>query len=153
VPRQAWCHQCPAILRIREICDQHGVLLILDEVMCGMGCTGHLFACEPEGISPDILTVAKGLGAGYQPIGAMLCQAHIYDTIGAGSGFFQQGHTYMGHTLAASASVAVLKAIQGRQLLANVRVMGDRLRSALKAAHSDGVDAPYGIVMCQGSVV
>jgi adenosylmethionine-8-amino-7-oxononanoate aminotransferase len=119
--------------RIREICDQHGVLLILDEVMCGMGRTGHLFACEAEGISPDILTVAKGLGAGYQPIGAMLCQAHIYDAIGAGSGFFQHGHTYMGHALAASASVAVLKAIHGRQLLTNVQVMGDRLRSVLKA--------------------
>jgi adenosylmethionine-8-amino-7-oxononanoate aminotransferase len=120
--------------RIREICDAHGVLLILDEVMCGMGRTGTLFACEHEGISPDIMTIAKGLGAGYQPIGAMLCQGKIYDAIGAGSGFFQHGHTYMGHALATSASVAVLKVIEERQLLANVRTMGDALRAGLEAA-------------------
>ncbi len=118
--------------RIREICDQHGVLLILDEVMCGMGRTGTLFACEAEGISPDIITIAKGLGAGYQPIGAMLCQGRIYDAISAGSGAFQHGHTYMGHVLASTASVAVLKAIHERDLLANVRTMGAVLSDALK---------------------
>ena len=118
--------------RIREICDRYGVLLILDEVMCGMGRTGSLFACETEGISPDIMTIAKGLGAGYQPIGAMLCQGRIYDAIASGSGFFQHGHTYMGHVLATSASVAVLKAIQDRRLLDNVRVMGDALRYGLR---------------------
>ncbi|MEL7416098.1 MAG: aspartate aminotransferase family protein, partial [Pseudomonadota bacterium] len=83
--------------RIREICDRHGVLLILDEVMCGMGRTGHLFACEADGVRPDILAIAKGLGAGYQPIGAMLCSREIYDTIAGGSGFFQHGHTYLAH--------------------------------------------------------
>lgn len=119
---------------IREICDTYGVLLILDEVMCGMGRTGALFACETEGISPDILTIAKGLGAGYQPIGAMLCQGDIYDAIGAGSGFFQHGHTYMGHALATSASVAVLKVIEERDLLTNVRAMGDALRAGLVSA-------------------
>jgi adenosylmethionine-8-amino-7-oxononanoate aminotransferase len=119
--------------RIREICDAHGVLLILDEVMCGMGRTGTLFACEAEGISPDIMTIAKGLGAGYQPIGAMLCQARIYDAISAGTGAFQHGHTYMGHALATSASVAVLKAIEERALLDNVRAMGAVLREALRA--------------------
>jgi len=72
--------------RIREICDRYGVLLILDEVMCGMGRTGHLFACEAEGIVPDIVCIAKGLGAGYQPIGAMLCTGQIYDALVAGSG-------------------------------------------------------------------
>jgi len=118
--------------RIREICDKHGVLLILDEVMCGMGRTGTLFACETEGISPDIMTIAKGLGAGYQPIGAMMCQGRIYDAISAGSGAFQHGHTYMGHVLASSASVAVLKAIHERDLLGNVRSMGVVLGDALK---------------------
>ncbi|PCH68189.1 MAG: aspartate aminotransferase family protein [Rhodobacteraceae bacterium] len=118
--------------RIREICDQYGVLLILDEVMCGMGRTGTLFACEQEGISPDIITIAKGLGAGYQPIGAMLCQARIYGAISAGTGLFQHGHTYMGHALATTASVAVLKAIHDRDLLANVRAMGAALRGALE---------------------
>ena len=92
--------------RIREICDRYGVLLILDEVMCGMGRTGHLFACDAEGIAPDILCIAKGLGAGYQPIGAMLCSADVYDAVANGSGFFQHGHTYLGHPIAAAAALA-----------------------------------------------
>ncbi len=120
--------------RIREICDRHGVLLILDEVMCGMGRTGTLFACEQEGVRPDIVTVAKGLGAGYQPIGAMLCSGVIYDAVAAGSGFFQHGHTYMGHPVAAAAGRAVLSAITGRGLLERVRVQGERLDAALHAA-------------------
>ena len=120
--------------RIREICDAHGVLLILDEVMCGMGRTGTLFACEQEGVRPDIVTIAKGLGAGYQPIGAMLCSAAIYDAIAAGSGFFQHGHTYMGHPLAAAASSAVLRRITQDGLLDNVRDKGDKLRARLHEA-------------------
>ncbi|MEQ9325806.1 MAG: aspartate aminotransferase family protein, partial [Rhodospirillales bacterium] len=79
--------------RIREICDTHGVLLILDEVMCGMGRTGDLFAFHREGIQPDLLAIAKGLGAGYQPIGATMVRRHIYDAFLNGSGFFQHGHT------------------------------------------------------------
>ncbi|MEH6361176.1 MAG: aspartate aminotransferase family protein, partial [Amylibacter sp.] len=117
--------------RIREICDQYGVLLILDEVMCGMGRTGHLFACEVEGISPDILCIAKGLGAGYQPIGAMLCSSNIYATIEAGSGFFQHGHTYVGHPVAAAAGLAVVKALLGRDLLAQSRDKGQQLKDML----------------------
>jgi adenosylmethionine-8-amino-7-oxononanoate aminotransferase len=119
--------------RIREICDRHGILLILDEVMCGMGRTGTLFASEQEGIAPDIVAVAKGLGAGIQPVGAMLCTSHIHDAIAAGSGFFQHGHTYMGHPTACAAGVAVLTAIEERDLLANVRAMGAQLRAALEA--------------------
>ena len=95
--------------RIREICDTYGVHLILDEVMCGMGRTGHLFACEKDGVNPDIICIAKGLGAGYQPIGAMLCTSQIYDVIKNGSGFFQHGHTYIGHPVATAAGVAVVK--------------------------------------------
>lgn len=95
--------------RIREICDQYGVLLILDEVMCGMGRTGTLFACEHDGISPDICTIAKGLGAGYQPIGATLCSRTIYDAIEQGSGYFQHGHTYVAHPTACAAALAVVK--------------------------------------------
>lgn len=94
--------------RIREICDQYGVLLILDEVMCGMGRTGKLFACEHDGISPDICTIAKGLGAGYQPIGAMMCSDKIHDAIRDGSGFFQHGHTYLSHPAACAAGLAVV---------------------------------------------
>ncbi|MCO4825258.1 MAG: aspartate aminotransferase family protein [Amylibacter sp.] len=119
--------------RIREICDKYGVLLILDEVMCGMGRTGHLFACEAEGIVPDILCIAKGLGAGYQPIGAMLCTKNIYETIGAGSGFFQHGHTYVGHPVACAAGVAVLNAIIRRGLINDVRTRSDQLFAALQA--------------------
>lgn len=123
--------------RIREICDQYGVLLILDEVMCGMGRTGTLFACEQDGISPDIVTIAKGLGAGYQPLGAMLCSGRLYAAIEHGSGFFQHGHTYMGHATACAAGKAVLTTILQRQLVARVNVVGDKLMQALLAEFTD----------------
>jgi adenosylmethionine-8-amino-7-oxononanoate aminotransferase len=119
--------------RIREICDEYGILLILDEVMCGMGRTGYLFACEEDGVSPDMITIAKGLGAGYQPIGALLVQGKIYDAIAAGSGFFQHGHTYMGHAMAAAAANAVLSEIEENDLLTRVRNQGDKLQAALLA--------------------
>ncbi len=118
--------------RIREICDRYGVLLILDEVMCGMGRTGSLFACEQEGIAPDILCIAKGLGAGYQPIGAMLCTSDIYGAIADGSGFFQHGHTYLGHPAAAAAGLAVLRAILERDLVRRVQAKGDQLARRLE---------------------
>ena len=117
--------------RIREICDRYGVLLILDEVMCGMGRTGHLFACEADGITPDILCIAKGLGAGYQPIGAMLCSKQIYDAIATGSGFFQHGHTYLGHPVAAAAALAVVQEILERDLVAQVRTLGSYFQTEL----------------------
>jgi len=117
--------------RIREICDRHGVLLILDEVMCGMGRTGTLHACEQEGIAPDLLTIAKGLGGGYEPIGAVLLGRHIYDSFADGSGFFQHGHTYMGHPMAAAAGLAVQQVVRRDGLLANVVAMGEHLRRRL----------------------
>ena len=117
--------------RIREICDRHGVLLILDEVMCGSGRTGTIFACEQDGVVPDLLTMAKGLGAGYQPIGAVLAGAHIFDAICSGSGFFQHGHTYMAHPAACAASLAVLDVIEESDLLTNVKERGAELRRAL----------------------
>ena len=123
--------------RIRQICDRYGVLLILDEVMCGMGRTGSLFACEQEGIAPDIMTIAKGLGGGYQPIGAMLCTDTIYGAIEQGSGFFQHGHTYIGHPVACAAALAVLRAIIDRGLLDRVQQQGERLRQALQARFGD----------------
>ena len=119
--------------RIREICDQYGILLILDEVMCGMGRTGSLFACNQEGVSPDILCIAKGLGAGYQPIGAMLCSRQIYQEIENGSGFFQHGHTYQGHPTAAAAGLAVVNAMLERDLISRVKTQGEKLMSALHA--------------------
>ncbi len=120
--------------RIREICDQYDVLLILDEVMCGMGRTGSLFACEQYGIIPDILTIAKGLGAGYQPIGAMMCTAPIYNVIADGSGFFQHGHTYLAHPTACAAAETVVSSIIERKLVKQVSLIGDCLISELNHA-------------------
>lgn len=117
--------------KIREVCDKYGVLLILDEVMCGMGRTGSLFAAEQEGITADLITIAKGLGAGYQPIGATLLSGRIRDAIAQGSGFFQHGHTYIGHATACAAALAVQKAVEQRGLLERVVRQGDRLHTRL----------------------
>ncbi len=118
--------------RVREICDQYGILLIFDEVMCGMGRTGHLFACDEDGVAPDLLTIAKGLGAGYQPIGATLVSDKVYQAIADGSGFFQHGHTYMAHPSACAAALAVQQIIKEDQLLENVRNMSDYLFTGMR---------------------
>jgi adenosylmethionine-8-amino-7-oxononanoate aminotransferase len=118
--------------RVREICDRHGVLLILDEVMCGMGRTGTLHACEQEGISPDLIAIAKGLGGGYAPIGALLMQDKIFDTVAEGSGAFQHSHTYMGHPLACAAALAVQRVMRRDELLANVQAQGAHLARRLR---------------------
>jgi adenosylmethionine-8-amino-7-oxononanoate aminotransferase len=117
--------------RVREICDRHGILLLLDEVMCGMGRTGTLHACEQEGIVPDLMAIAKGLGGGYAPIGAVLASGMIVETIGKGSGLFQHGHTYIGHPLACAAALAVQRVIRRDNLLANVREQGAHLADRL----------------------
>jgi adenosylmethionine-8-amino-7-oxononanoate aminotransferase len=116
---------------VREVCDRHGVLLILDEVMCGMGRTGTLHACEQEDVVPDLLVVAKGLGGGYQPIGAVLAQKKIVEAMSQGSGFFQHGHTYLGHPVACAAALAVQQVIERDGLLASVRESGARLEGLL----------------------
>lgn len=118
---------------VRELCDRHGILLILDEVMCGMGRTGTLHACEQEGVVPDILAVAKGLGGGYQPIGAVLAQAKLVDTFRQGSGMFQHGHTYLGHAVACAAALAVQRVIQRDGLLAQVHERGLALQGMLQS--------------------
>jgi len=118
--------------RIREICDRYGVLLIFDEVMCGMGRTGTLFACEQEGVTPDILVIAKGLAAGYQPIGAVLAREEIYQAFLEGSGKFLHGHTFMGHPIACAAGNAVLEVIEQENLLQNVRERGRQLKLVLR---------------------
>jgi adenosylmethionine-8-amino-7-oxononanoate aminotransferase len=117
---------------VRELCDRHGILLILDEVMCGMGRTGTLHACEQDGVVPDLLTIAKGLGGGYQPIGAVLAQGRIVDAFRQGSGLFQHGHTYLGHAVACAAALAVQRVIQRDGLLAQVRERGAQLQAALQ---------------------
>lgn len=116
---------------IREICDRHGALLILDEVMCGMGRTGTTHAWEQEGVAPDIQAIAKGLGGGYQPIGAMLASGKIIDTIRAGSGAFQHGHTYLAHPLACAAALAVQEVIREDRLLDRVKERGKQLEQRL----------------------
>ena len=118
--------------RIRSICDRYGVLLILDEVMCGMGRTGTLHACEQDGVAPDLMAIAKGLGGGYQPVGAVLLSGQIFDAFSKGSGFFQHGHTYMGHPMAAAASLAVQEVIRRDHLLANVVAMGSHLQRRME---------------------
>jgi adenosylmethionine-8-amino-7-oxononanoate aminotransferase len=118
--------------RVREICDRHGILLILDEVMCGMGRTGTLHACEQEGVSPDLMTVAKGIGGGFAPLGAKLVGGKIFDAVAKGSGAFKHGHTYMGHPLACAAGLAVQTVIRRDNLLANVREQGAFLQRRLK---------------------
>ena len=117
--------------RIREICDRYDVLLILDEVMCGMGRTGTLHACEQEGVAPDLLLLAKGLGAGYQPIGAMMVSERIYQAIAKGTGSFNHGHTYMGHAVGCAAALAVQEVIKNDDLLSNVQNQGQALHSSL----------------------
>src|SRR5690554_1426773 len=120
--------------RVREVCDRHGVLLILDEVMSGMGRCGTLHACEAEGVIPDLLVIAKGLGGGYQPIGAVLAQGRIVEAMREGSGFFQHGHTYLGHPVACAAALAVQRVIERDGLLAQVRQRGERLMARLRDA-------------------
>jgi len=118
--------------RIREICNKYDILLILDEVMCGMGRTGQLFACAEEEVVPDIITIAKGLGGGYQPIAAMICQNFIYETIAQGSGFFQHGHTYLGHSVACAASLAVVDKLVKENFPEQVRKKGKYLQKNLE---------------------
>jgi len=122
---------------VRKVCDRYGVLLILDEVMCGMGRTGTTHAWEQEGVVPDIQTIAKGLGGGYQPIGAVLTRKHIVDAMRKGSGSFQHGFTYLGHALACSAALAVQKVIQRDGLVAKVKSSGVYLKQALHEAFGD----------------
>ena len=119
---------------VRQLCDEHGILLILDEVMCGMGRTGSLHACEQEGVAPDLMAVAKGLGGGFQPVGAVLVGSRVIDAIGAGSGFFQHGHTYIGHPVACAAALAVQRVLVRDRLVERCAQQGKRLRAELDEA-------------------
>jgi adenosylmethionine-8-amino-7-oxononanoate aminotransferase len=122
---------------VRALCDRYGILLIADEVMCGMGRTGTLYAFETEQIIPDIVVIAKGLGGGYQPIGAFLAHNRIIDALRQKSGSFQHGHTYLGHPVASAAALAVQQVIQRDNLLPQVRQRGDYLTRALQARFRD----------------
>jgi len=117
---------------VRALCDRYGILFIADEVMCGMGRTGTLHAVEQEGVVPDLMTIAKGLGGGYQPIGAVLAAGKVVEPLRRGSGIFQHGHTYIGHPVAAAAALAVQQVIQRDGLLAQVRKRGAVLAQLLR---------------------
>ncbi len=119
--------------RIREICDRNGVLLIADEVMCGMGRCGTLFAMAQEGVVPDLIVIAKGLGAGYQPIGALMASASVMAPLESGSGVLANGHTYMSHAVACAAALAVAEAVEADALLDRVNAMGTVLEARLRA--------------------
>ena len=122
---------------VAAVCKKYGVLLIMDEVMCGMGRTGSLHACSQEAVVPDLLVIAKGLGAGYQPIGAVLAQKFITDAIAGGSGFFQHGHTYLGHATACAASLAVQKVLRRDRLVQASAAQGAKLKTMLKATFAN----------------
>lgn len=122
---------------VRQLCDKYGILYIADEVMCGMGRTGTLYAFEQDETLPDIVVIAKGLGGGYQPIGALLARSHLVEALRQKSGMFQHGHTYLGHPIASSAALAVQRVIQRDQLLPQVRARGAYLANALRAALGD----------------
>ncbi|HYD58585.1 MAG TPA: aspartate aminotransferase family protein [Burkholderiales bacterium] len=123
--------------RVRELCDRHGILLILDEVMCGMGRCGSLWAFEDEGIVPDLVTIAKGLGAGFQPVGALVVSRKVSGAILAGSGSFQHGHTYIGHAAACAGALAVQRRLHDDGLLARVAPLGRALEARLRSAFGD----------------
>ena len=123
--------------RVREVCDRHGMLLILDEVMCGVGRCGTHWAFEREGVVPDMVTIAKGLGAGYQPIGALVVGKHIHDAVSTGSGSFQHGYTYIGHAAGCAGALAVQRRLREDGLLARVAPMGELLGRELRRAFAE----------------
>jgi len=116
---------------MREICARHGVLLILDEIMCGMGRTGTTHAWEQEGVVPDIQAVAKGLGGGYQPIGGILVSAKVIEALSRGTGAFVHGHTYQAHPVACAGALEVQRIIQEENLVDRVVERGKLLGSLL----------------------
>ena len=116
---------------VLELCNRHGILLIADEVMCGMGRTGSLHAISQEGVVPDLMTLAKGLGGGYQPIGAVLASNKVMAPLRQGSGAFQHGHTYIGHPVAAAAALAVQQVLQRDGLVTQAARRGAYLRALL----------------------
>ena len=123
--------------RIAEICKTHDILLIADEIMCGTGRTGTFFAHEQEGFLPDIVTLAKGIAGGYQPLAATITRSHIYEIFVTRGKGFEHGHTYVGHASACAAGLTVLNVIKEENLLQNVKTQGDLLQKELDMAFAD----------------
>jgi adenosylmethionine-8-amino-7-oxononanoate aminotransferase len=122
---------------IRRVCDKYGVLMILDEVMCGVGRTGHLYACAEDGVEPDILTIGKGLAAGYQPLSAMLVRERVYDAIASNSGMLRNGQTFAFHAAACATALEVQNIVEEEGLLAKVQLRGEQLRGLLRETFAD----------------
>src|SRR6202522_3079995 len=120
------------VQRIAEICQRHGILLIADEVMSGMGRTGKPFAVEHWGVTPDMILVGKGIASGYAPLGAVIVAGQVADAISHGSGTFLHGFTYNAHPVSAAAGNAVLDYIEQENLFARVEPVGRELRDALE---------------------
>ncbi|MGX0902669.1 adenosylmethionine-8-amino-7-oxononanoate aminotransferase [Roseovarius sp. MBR-79] len=118
--------------RIREICDRHGVLLIHDEVISGGGRTGRWFSGDHWGVVPDMITISKGFGAGYMPLGALIARDSIVEAV-LDHGSYPHGFTYAGNPLACAAGLAVIDEIERQGMMANAMAMGDLLRSRLEA--------------------
>lgn len=124
---------------IRALCDKYGILLHLDEVMCGTGRVGTYFAFEQEGatVKPDIVTMGKGLGGGYAPIAAMLINDRIVQGLRQGTSAFNHGHTYQAHPVSCAAGLAVQRVVQREELIERVASLGETLGDMIKAAFSD----------------
>lgn len=118
--------------RIRQICSKYDVLMILDEVMNGVGRTGKWFAYQYHSVVPDIIALAKGLSAGYYPVGAAVVQAKIHDTIANSSGIFGSGHTYGGNPVAAAVVCRVVDFLKEHHLVERCAAMGDYLADKLE---------------------
>jgi adenosylmethionine-8-amino-7-oxononanoate aminotransferase len=118
--------------QVREICTRYGVLLILDEVMCGSGRTGTFLSCEQDSVVPDIVTLGKGLGGGYQPIGGVVCTVEVYETVARGSSALKHGQTYNAHPVGCAAALAVQTVIREMSLLDRVQRAGEQLKTLLR---------------------
>lgn len=122
---------------VRAVCDRYGILLHLDEIMCGMGRTGSYYAFEEEGMRPDIVTLAKGLGGGYAPIAAMHLGRNVVDVLRAGTSAFNHGHTYQAHPVCCATSLAVQRIVEEQGLVSRCRIQGQKLGFLLRQAFAD----------------
>ncbi|KAL5375330.1 hypothetical protein PMIN06_011522 [Paraphaeosphaeria minitans] len=119
---------------VRALCDKYGILLHLDEVMCGTGRTGTYFAFEQEGIKPDIVTIGKGLGGGYAPISAMIVNDKVLEVLRRGTSSFNHGHTFQAHAICCAIALKVQQIVKGEGLVERCAEIGEKLAKLLDEA-------------------
>ena len=125
---------------LRRLCDDYGALLVFDEVITGFGRTGNWFASDTYGVKPDIITFAKGVTSGYQPLGGVLMSRTVCDVLESDQDFiFMHGYTYSGHPAASAAAIENINIIEDEGLVQRAEVVGDRLSEGLKALEKDGI--------------